>query len=56
MAACTYFSFINLISLGVRCEYIFIALLEGTRMSGMLRMDFRVLLVTSRRKALFLLH
>lgn len=31
MAACAYFSFINVISLGVRCEFIFIALLEGTR-------------------------
>ena len=31
VAACTYFTFINLIFLGVRCEYIFIALLDGTR-------------------------
>jgi hypothetical protein len=31
VASCTYFSFINLISLGVGCEYLFIALLEGAR-------------------------
>jgi len=39
VVACTYFNFINLISLGVRCEYIyiyiyiyiFIALLDGPR-------------------------
>jgi hypothetical protein len=55
VAACTYFSFINLISLGVRCEYLFIALLEGARDKWNVKDGFSYF-VTSRRKALFLLH